>query len=151
MNAVRQGFQTCSKTCSRIPVNLENSYSSCKLQKVVKRRKPLFPTAYCESERLRGFIHHDRDETMTTKLSNDLRKAIEKEGGSLLHIVDADRNVRYVLMRAELYEKLGALFAEGEEFDPRELYPLMAKSAAAAGWDDPDLDVYNDCDSQKAP
>jgi hypothetical protein len=86
---------------------------------------------------------------MTTKLSDDLRQAIEKEAGSLLHIVDADTNVRYVLMRAELYEKLSALFAEGEEFDPRELYPLMAKSAAAAGWDDPDLDVYNDYDSQK--
>jgi hypothetical protein len=47
-------------------------------------------------------------------------------------------------MRADRFEKLSALIAEGEEFDPRELYPVMAKSAAAAGWDDPDLDVYND-------
>lgn len=34
------------------------------------------------------------------------------------------------------------VFAEGE-FDPRELYPLIAKTAAAAGWDDPTMDVYN--------
>jgi hypothetical protein len=54
-------------------------------------------------------------------------------------------------MRSEQYENLSALFAEGEEFDARELYPLMARSAAAAGWDDPDLDVYNDYDAHKKP
>ncbi len=88
---------------------------------------------------------------MTTKLSDDLRQAIEKEGGSPLHIVDEDTNVRYVLMRAEQYENLSAVFAEVEEFDPRELYPLMAKSAAVAGWDDPDMDDYNDCDAHATP
>jgi hypothetical protein len=81
---------------------------------------------------------------MTTKLPDDLRQAIEKEGGSPVHLVDIATNIHYVLMRADQYENLSALIAEGEEFDPRELYPVMAKSAAAAGWDDPDLDVYND-------
>ncbi len=60
-------------------------------------------------------------------------------------------NVHYVLMRAKQYESLSALFAAGEEFDARELYPLMAKSAASAGWDDPDLDAYNDYDAHKKP
>jgi len=86
---------------------------------------------------------------MTTELPDDLRPAIEKEGGSPIRLVDAATNVHYVLMRAEQYENLSALFAEGEEFDARELYPLMAKSAAAAGWDDPDLDVYNNYDAHK--
>jgi len=67
-----------------------------------------------------------------------------KEGGSRVHLVDAATNVHYVLKRAEQYENLSALLAEGEEFDARELYPLMASSAAAAGWDDPDLDAYGD-------
>ena len=88
---------------------------------------------------------------MTTKLSDDLRQAIEEEGGRPLHIVDADTSLHYVLMRAEQYENLCALFADGEQFDPRELYPLMAKSAAAAGWDDADMDAYNDYDAHKTP
>jgi len=88
---------------------------------------------------------------MTTKLPDDRRQAIEKESGSPIHLVDAATNVRYVLMRAEQYENLSALFADGEEFDARELYPLMARSAAAAGWDDPDLEVYNDYDAHKKP
>jgi hypothetical protein len=88
---------------------------------------------------------------MTTNLSDDLRQAIEKGDGSPVHLVDAATNVHYVLMRAEQYENLKALFVEDEEFDPRELYPLMARSAAAAGWDDPEMDVYNDYDAHKKP
>jgi hypothetical protein len=88
---------------------------------------------------------------MTIKLPEDLREAIEKEGGSPVHLVDAATNVSYVLMRAEQYDNLSALFAEGEEFDPHEIYPLMAKSAAGAGWDDPDLDAYNNYDAHKKP
>jgi hypothetical protein len=88
---------------------------------------------------------------MTTKLPDDLRQAIENEGGSPVHLVDSATNRHYVLMRADQYENLSALIAEGEDFDPRELYPLMAKSAAAAGWDDPDLDAYNVYDAHKKP
>ena len=88
---------------------------------------------------------------MTTKLPDHLRQAIEKEGGSPVHLIDIATNIHYVLMRADQYENLSALIADGEEFDPRELYSVMAKSAAAAGWDDPDLDVYNDYDAHKNP
>ncbi len=88
---------------------------------------------------------------MTTQLPDDLRQAIEKEGDSPVHLVDSATNVHYVLMRAEQYENLSALVAEGEEFNARELYPVMAKSAAAAGWDDPDLDAYSDYDAHKKP
>ena len=86
---------------------------------------------------------------MTTKIPDDLRQAIENEGGSPLHLVDAATNAHYVLMRADQYEILSGLLAEGQKFDVRELYPLMAKSAASAGWDDPDLDAYNDYDARK--
>lgn len=88
---------------------------------------------------------------MTTNLPDDLRQAVDKHDGSPVHLVDAATNARYVLMRAEHYEKLSGTVAEVEEFDARELYPLMARSAAAAGWDDPDLDDYNDYDAHKNP
>jgi hypothetical protein len=91
------------------------------------------------------------DDAMTTKLPDDLRHAIEKEGARRVHLVDAATNVHYVLMRADQYENLAALIVDGEEFDPRELYPAMAKSVAAAGWDDPDLEAYNDYDAAKKP
>ena len=88
---------------------------------------------------------------MTTKLPDDLRQAIETNGGSPVHLVDAPTELHYVLMRADQYEILSGLLAQREEFDARELYPLMAKSAASAGWDDPDMDAYNDYDAHKKP
>jgi hypothetical protein len=114
-----------------------------------ERRKHCGERINSPADLLRSTYH--RYDAMTTRLSDDLRLAIEKEGGRPVHILDADTNAHYVLMRAEQYEKLSALFAEGEEFDPREVYPLMAKSAAAAGWDDPELDAYNDYDAHKTP
>jgi hypothetical protein len=89
------------------------------------------------------------DDAMTTKLPDDLAQAIEKEGGSPVRLVDAATNIHYVLMRADQYEKLSFRVFEREEFDARELYPLMARSAASAGWDDPDMDAYNDYDAHK--
>jgi hypothetical protein len=59
---------------------------------------------------------------MTTKLSDELRQAIDREGGRPILLIDAVTNVEYVLMRSEQYENLKALFIEGEEFNPRELY-----------------------------
>jgi hypothetical protein len=88
---------------------------------------------------------------MTPKLSDDLRAAIEEHGGEPVYIVDAKTNASYVVIRAEQYESLAALLADGENFDPREMYPLIARSAAAAGWDDPEMDVYNDYDAHTKP
>jgi hypothetical protein len=61
---------------------------------------------------------------MTTNLSDDLRQAIEKEGGSPVHVVDAATNVHYVLMRPDQYERITANtgVADGEA-----MYPLLAE------------------------
>jgi hypothetical protein len=87
---------------------------------------------------------------MTTSLPDELRQALQQDGGSPVHLVDTETNVSYVIMRAEQYERVKLLF-EGQAFDPREFYPLAARSAAAAGWDDPEMDVYNDYDAHRKP
>ncbi len=51
---------------------------------------------------------------MTTKLSGDLRQAMEEHGGVLVYVVDAITGARYVLMRAEQFEKI-----RGERGHPR--------------------------------
>ena len=88
---------------------------------------------------------------MSPKVIDDLRQAIDEQGGAPVYVVDAATNAIYVLLRAEQYETLRALSVEDDEVDPRELYPLTAKTAAAAGWDDPEMDIYNDYDAHKTP
>jgi hypothetical protein len=80
---------------------------------------------------------------MTTILSDDLRQAIEKEGGSPVHLVDAATNVGYVLMRADQYEKVKAVFErEDRDFDPREAYPFVDEVMREDDANDPMLSSY---------
>jgi len=84
-----------------------------------------------------------QDASMTTKLSDDLRQAIEKEGGNPLHLVDVTTNVRYVLMWADQYEKVKAVFEhEDRDFDPREAYPLVEEVMREDDANDPTLSSY---------
>ena len=80
---------------------------------------------------------------MTTILSDDLRQAIEKERGSPVHLVDAATNEHYVLMRADQYEKVKAVFEHDDhDFDPREAYPFVEEVMRDDDANDPTLSSY---------
>jgi hypothetical protein len=83
---------------------------------------------------------------MTAKLTDDLRQAIEERGGKPLYLVDAMNN-RYVLLRAEDYERIQAQLGE-DDLDPRDMYPLIDE-VMKEDWDDPAMDVYNDYDAHR--
>lgn len=85
---------------------------------------------------------------MTPKLSHEQRQAIEDQQGGPVFVVDGDTQQQYVLLPAEMYQKIQSLIG-GDSFDIRETYPLQDKIAAAAGWDDPAMDDYNDCDAHR--
>ncbi len=69
---------------------------------------------------------------MTTKLSDELRKAIEERGGAPVHVVDATTNACYVLMRAEQFERISAL-VDGDGVEA--MYPLLA-DIEPGDWED---------------
>lgn len=69
---------------------------------------------------------------MTTKLSDDLRQAIEEHGGASVYVVDAITGASYVLMRAEQFEKIRAI-VDGDEVEA--MYPLLA-DATPDDWED---------------
>jgi predicted ATPase len=81
---------------------------------------------------------------MMTKLSEDLRQAVADQGEAPLFLVDDSTQCRYVLLRAEQYEKIKALL--DEEFDPRSTYPAIDQTMRE-GWDDPAMDIYDDYDA----
>jgi hypothetical protein len=84
---------------------------------------------------------------MTPRLTEDLRQAIEERGGAPLDLIDSMNN-RYVLLRADQFEKVRALFEE-DDFDPREMYPLIDE-VMKEDWDDPAMDIYNDYDAHRS-
>jgi len=79
---------------------------------------------------------------MTPKLINDLRQAIEAQGGAPVYIVDADTKETYVIVRAKQYEKVKALFEHEGDFDPREAYPFVEEAMREDDAHDPTLESY---------
>jgi hypothetical protein len=76
-----------------------------------------------------------------TAIPSEIRQAIEQAGDAPLQLTDPETNATYVIIRAEVYERMRALC---DDFDIRELYPMMNEVAAREGWDDPAMDIYNE-------
>ncbi|NLF73537.1 MAG: hypothetical protein GX575_31250 [Candidatus Anammoximicrobium sp.] len=85
---------------------------------------------------------------MNSYVTDQMRQALEAGEGSPVRLVDELTRRVYYVISAEQFEAVRALLAEGE-FSPRELYPLISKTAAAAGWDDPMMDAYDRYDEHR--
>ena len=77
-----------------------------------------------------------------TILTSELRKAIEEAGDQPVQVVDPETNRRYVLLRADIYERLHLVFEQGPL--SKEEQRVLPRGRQACGWDDPEMDVYND-------
>jgi hypothetical protein len=80
---------------------------------------------------------------MTVNLSADQQQALAARPGVPLRVIDPRTNETYVLLPLEQYEQVRALF-EDDDFDVRDAYPLMDEVARREGWDDPEMDGYDD-------
>jgi hypothetical protein len=79
---------------------------------------------------------------MVTTLSEQERQALQHAAGAPIQIIDPETQRVYYLISGEQFEKIRALLVE-EAFNPREMYPLIAKTAADAGWNNPAMDDYD--------
>ncbi len=81
-------------------------------------------------------------------LTDQQRDELQSRDGLPVAVLDEQSQKVYYLISAEEFERIGPLLME-EAFQPRELYPLIAKTAADAGWSDPAMDAYNRYDEQR--
>jgi hypothetical protein len=80
---------------------------------------------------------------MTTRLSDELRLALDQMRGNPVHLVDTTTNEGYVIMRADQYERVKAVFErEDHDFDPCEAYPFVDEVMRADDANDPALESY---------
>ena len=81
-------------------------------------------------------------------LTPELRQAVDAAGEQPVPIIDQETNQRYVLLRAEVYERLHVLFDQ-EPLSQREQRFLLQEAGKRAGWDDPAMNIYNDLDPRQ--
>ena len=82
-------------------------------------------------------------------LSEQQRQELQSHEGAPIPVVDEVSQRVYYLIGSEEYDRIRALLVE-EPFQPREIYPLIAKSAGEAGWNDPTMDDYDRYDEQRS-
>jgi hypothetical protein len=79
---------------------------------------------------------------MSPVLTEQQRRVLEAERGRPVPVVDEQTRRVYYLISAEQFEAVKALFTE-EQFDPRKLYSLTARTAGEGGWSNPIMDAYD--------
>ena len=83
---------------------------------------------------------------MTPKLTPEMREALLQKAGQPVTVEDDETHLRYVLLPLSVYLRVKAIFGD-ESFDITDSYAAQSAVAGAAGWDDPEMDVYDDYDS----
>jgi hypothetical protein len=81
-------------------------------------------------------------------LSDEQRRELNAGTALPVPVIDDQTQKVYYLIPSDEFEKIRALLVE-EEFDPREMYPLTAKTAGDAGWNDPSMDIYDHYDEHR--
>src|SRR4051812_32496107 len=81
---------------------------------------------------------------MTIRLPEALRQVVQEQASEPIRMVDPGTNAEYVLVRAEVFERLGKLV----DIDPADAYPLLDE-AFREGWSDPKMAEYDDYESRK--
>lgn len=85
---------------------------------------------------------------MIPKLTDEMREAIRQHPGQPVTVEDDLTRASYVLLPLAAYQRAQSLFC-AESLDITETYAAQSAAAGASGWDDPEMDVYNDYDAHR--
>lgn len=82
-------------------------------------------------------------------ISEELRQAVNESKTKLVYLVDPETNAEYVVLPVE---KLADILKESYDDGPltsEEQRWLLVQAGIRAGWDDPEMDVYNELDPRR--
>lgn len=83
-------------------------------------------------------------------ISEELRQEVQNSKDNLVRLVDPETNVEYVVLPAETFAQM----QEGHPYDDspltdEEQNELLVEFGISLGWDDPEMDVYNELDPRR--
>ena len=78
---------------------------------------------------------------MTIQLTEEQWASVQ--GDEPVRVNDPTRSATFVLVRADIYERFKSLFEEDPVTEQERLFQLP-EFGKRAGWDDPEMDVYDE-------
>ena len=85
-------------------------------------------------------------------LSKEIQQAVQESEDNLVRLIDPETNVEYVVLPAETFEQMrnGVYYDDGPITEEERRY-LLIQAGLRAGWDDPEMDIYNDLAPRRKP
>lgn len=83
-------------------------------------------------------------------LTEDQQREVRARNGDPARFLDPVTKTEYVVLAAEIYDRIRPLLTDEPLSDQEELF-LLREAGQRAGWDDPIMDVYNDLDPRRTP
>ena len=68
-----------------------------------------------------------------------------------VRLTDLETATEYVVVRADLFDRLKGFVFTDEPLSADEQQALLARAGLRAGWDDPAMDTYKDLDPRRQP
>ena len=78
-------------------------------------------------------------------LSKEIQKAIKDAQGDPVRLVDPETKTEYVVLPVETFELMRkGIYDDDGPLTEEERRYILIQAGLRAGWDDPEMDVYND-------
>ena len=84
-------------------------------------------------------------------IPKELQQAVRDAHGHPVRLTDPETKAEYVLLQAEMYDQIHGLLHDGTPLTANEKRAVLIKAGLRAGWDDPEMDVYNELDPRRQP
>lgn len=85
---------------------------------------------------------------MTIHLTDEQWADVQKSDEFPVRVECQGQGAEFVLLRAQVYERFKALFEEVPVTEQERLFQLQ-QFGRRAGWDDPEMDVYDELDPRR--
>ena len=85
---------------------------------------------------------------MTIQLTDQQWADAQESPETPVRVSDPSRHAEFVLVRAEVYERFKSLFEE-DPLTEQERIAHLEQFGRRAGWDDPEMNVYDDLDPRR--
>jgi hypothetical protein len=85
---------------------------------------------------------------MTIRLTDDQWANVLQGNEFPVQVSNPAQSEKFVLLRAEVYERFKALFEDDPVTEQERRFHLQ-EFGKRAGWDDPEMDIYDDLDPRR--
>ena len=82
-------------------------------------------------------------------LTEELQQAVQDANKQPIRLVDPNTNLEYVVLPAEIFDRVQHVFCEANPLTIEEQRALLVQVGLGVGWDDPEMDVYNELDPRQ--